>query len=61
MERSYLIFKEVTFVKRTMNNQYDGEEDEDPLGNKIENNIKDIKSEKDVQSRIQLICQPPTM
>jgi hypothetical protein len=37
MERDFLIFKETTFSRRKINhNQYDGEEDEDPPGNKGE-------------------------
>ena len=53
MERDFLIFKETSFTRRKINqNQYDAEEDEDPLGNKNENNAAANQSEKEVQGRI---------
>jgi len=50
MERNFLIFKEVSFSKRKNQNQshYDGEEDEDPLGNKQEQSQAAISSENEV-------------
>lgn len=57
MERDFLIFKETTFSRRKINhNQYDGEEDEDPPGNKGESSAAVNQTEKEVQGRIQVIC-----
>jgi len=58
MERDFLIFKETSFSRRKINhnqsNMYenDAEEDEDPLGNKNENNAAANQTEKEVQGRI---------
>lgn len=54
-----MIFKQMTFAKRKFGDKYDAEEEEDPLGNRPEQNVAAVRSEREVQSKINLVCESP--